>query len=135
MDEYINHATVIVRLVSFKISIIGEVNDPGVYLVLDDQINLIQALSLAGDIIVYGNRSKINLIRRTSEGTIIKHLDLTDNRILESEYYYLKPNDIVYVEPLKAKRFRTQDVGLIYMLFSTISTIILIINFVNYSTN
>jgi len=60
---------------------------------------------MAGGISEFGNKNKVTLVRQNLKGSEIHYLDLTDKKILESEYFYLMPNDIIYVEPLKSKRF------------------------------
>jgi polysaccharide export outer membrane protein len=122
LNEYFKESTVIVKLVNFEVAVIGEVNNPGSYTVYRDQINIFQAIGLAGGFKDFGNPRKIELVRQTQTGSSIVKLDLSDNKILESPYFYLQPNDIVYIEPLNAKswayaRFPYET---ILVLFTTI---------------
>jgi polysaccharide export outer membrane protein len=103
LNEYFKEATAVVKLVNFEVAVIGEVNDPGSYTVYRDQINLFQAIGLAGGFKDFGNPKKVKLVRQSQVGSNMVMLDLSDNKILESPYFYLQPNDILYIEPLNAK--------------------------------
>ncbi len=129
LEEYIIGATVVLKLVNFSITILGEVNAPGQYYIYDNRISIMDALGMTGDMSEFGNR-EVKVVRQTSEGAIFKTLDLKDYNVHTSEFFYLRPNDLVYVEPYKVKRlgFNTFPFGLV---FSTISTTLLLINFFN----
>jgi polysaccharide export outer membrane protein len=92
-----------VRFLNFEVTVIGEVAAPKVITVPNEKISLIKALSMAGDLTVYGKRENVMLIREEDGVRKTRHLNLNSSNFLNSEYYYLKPNDIVYVEPNKAK--------------------------------
>lgn len=95
---------VTVRMSSFSISVLGEVNQPGTFMVEREKINVLEALSRAGDLTIYGVRNNVTLIREESDGTKSYHtLNLNDANIVNSPYYYLQQNDILYVEPNKIK--------------------------------
>lgn len=130
MNEYLKETTIIVKLVNFNITFVGEVRRPGEYKIYQDKINIFEAISLAGDISDYGNRNEVKLMRTSDEGTHLHVLDLTREDILESPYYYLKPNDIIYVEPLKGKQFAFSTFPYA-LLFSTITTVIVLLTFFN----
>jgi polysaccharide export outer membrane protein len=129
-NKYLKDATVIVKLISFKISVIGEVSRPGTYNNFNSQLTVLEAISLAGDITDYGNRKEVLILRPTSNGTRSFRLDLTNRNILSSDGFFLLPNDIVYVEPIKNKTFRI-NMPTISLAFTSISTLILILNFLN----
>lgn len=103
LNEYFKESTAVVKLVNFEVSVIGEVNDPGSFTVYRDQINLFQAIGLAGGFKEFGNPKRVKLVRQSQGGSNLVQLDLSDNKILESPYFYLQPNDIIYIEPLNAK--------------------------------
>lgn len=95
---------VTVRMSSFSISVLGEVNQPGTFTVAREKINVLEALSRAGDMTIYGVRNNVTLIREDSEGNKSYYtLDLNDANIVNSPYYYLQQNDILYVEPNKIR--------------------------------
>ncbi|MDR0825339.1 MAG: polysaccharide biosynthesis/export family protein [Prevotella sp.] len=100
-----------IRLLNFKISVLGEVNRPGSYTVNKDHINIMEALALAGDMTIYGKRDDVKLIRTLPNGeTKIITLDIRDTQIVSSPYFYLHQDDELYVVPNKA-RARTSDVS------------------------
>jgi polysaccharide export outer membrane protein len=104
MDEYLM-ATVYVKLGVFNLTILGEVNRPGQYQVYQSDINLFQAIALAGNATDFANKSEIKIVHQTTKGSEIVEVNLNNADILSSPHYYLKPNDIIYIEPLKAKQF------------------------------
>lgn len=97
-----------VRMSSYRITVIGEVGSPGVIPVSTEKINIVEALAQAGDMTVYGKRDNILLIREDQQGEKHKvRLNMNDANIINSPYYYLQQNDIVYVEPHKVKARNT----------------------------
>jgi polysaccharide biosynthesis/export protein len=105
LGEYFKETTVVVKLVNFQVAVLGEVNTPGDFTIDKDQINIFQALGLAGGIKDFANVKKVTLVRQTNTGSDIHIIDLSDNKILSSDYYYLMPNDIIYVEPRNSKSY------------------------------
>lgn len=102
---------VTVRMSNYKISVLGEVNRPGMFVVSNEKINILEALAQAGDLTIYGVRNKVKLIRENERGKKEIHtLNLNDADIISSPYYYLQQNDIVYVEPNTVKA-RNSAVG------------------------
>ena len=102
---------VTVRMTNYKISVLGEVNKPGMFTVNNEKINILEALAQAGDLTIWGVRDKVKLIREDATGKKEMHvLNLNDASIINSPYYYLQQNDIVYVEPNKVKA-RNSGVG------------------------
>lgn len=97
-----------VRTSSYRITVIGEVNRPGVIPVATEKISLIEALAEAGDMTIYGKRDNVLLVREDKSGEKHKvRLNMNDANIINSPYYYLQQNDIVYVEPHKVKARNT----------------------------
>lgn len=127
--EYLKDATVIVKLISFKFTVMGEVNRPGVYRNFNNQLTVLEAIGMAGDINDYGNRKRILVLRPAREGTVTFRLDLTNKNILTSDGYFLLPNDIVYVEPIKSKILRINAPS-ISLALSTVTTLILVLNYI-----
>lgn len=128
LSEYLVNPVVIVRLASFRVSLLGEFKNPGKYDVYQSNINLFEAISMGGDLTDYAKRNQIAIIRQTTNGSEIIRVNLNDKRILASDYYFLLPNDIVYAEPIKAKQFVSTNFpyGLI---FSVLSTLLLLYTF------
>jgi polysaccharide export outer membrane protein len=101
--QYLNNPTVIVQLVNFKVSVLGEVTSPGSYTILNERINITEALALAGDLTIYGKRKTITLIREHDGVREFIPIDLTNKELFNSPYYYLAQNDIIYVESNKTR--------------------------------
>lgn len=114
-----------VRMSNYKISVLGEVSSPGVFIISNEKVNIFEALALAKDLTIYGKRDAVKLIRENDKGEKeIVRLDLNDARIISSPYYYLQQNDIIYVEPNKAKA-KNSDIGNSTSLwFTTVSIVI-----------
>ncbi|MFN8254220.1 MAG: polysaccharide biosynthesis/export family protein [Bacteroidales bacterium] len=130
-NEHLNNALVKVRLVSYYVTFLGEVTSQGKITVLQNNLNILDGLAMAGGITDYGNKKKVLLIRQTKNGAITYRLDLTDRNLLKQEKYYLLPNDMVIVEPLKNKAFQlgVRDYTLILTtITSTLTLIILVTN-------
>ena len=110
---------------NFKVSVLGEVNNPDTYTIQGDKVTILQALSLAGDLTIYGMRENVKVIREDVNGkTSVYELDLTDASVVTSPCYHLQQNDVVYVTPNKAKA-KGSDVGSTTSLwFSTASILV-----------
>lgn len=112
LKPYIKETPIVtVRMVNYKISVIGEVARPGTFTINNEKVNLLEALAMAGDMTVYGLRDNVKLIREGADGKQqIITLDLNKAETIVSPYYWLQQNDIVYVTPNKAKA-RNSDIG------------------------
>jgi polysaccharide export outer membrane protein len=128
VNEYLKDVIVTLKIVNFNVTVLGEVKKPGSYKVYQDKINVFEVVSLAGDLTEFANRSKVALIRQTKEGSRVIYLDLNSIEILNSEYYYLEPNDILYIAPLGIKRWGTETFPWA-LIFGAISTALLLINY------
>jgi len=102
--KYYKNPTVIVRISNFKVSVIGEVLKPGQYILTDEKEGILDAIAMAGDLTVFGKRENVLLIRDNLDGTKTTYrINLKKSDMLSSPEYYLRQNDIIYVEPRKAK--------------------------------
>lgn len=128
LNEYIKESVVIVKMVNFYVTMLGEVSRPGEYKIFQDELNIFEAISIAGDLTDFANRNEVKLVRQTKKGSEIINIDLTNRSILASDYYFLMPNDILYVEPLKGKQFTFANFPY-GIIFSAISTTLLLINY------
>ena len=102
-EDVIKDTIVTVQFLNFKVSVLGEVNRPGTFEITGDRVTLLEALSMAGDLSIYGNRERVSVIREEKGKRQIVHHDLRSSDLFESPCYYLQQNDIVYVEPNKAR--------------------------------
>lgn len=103
--NYVTDAAITIRLVNNFISVIGEVNAPGRYPLTKDRMNIFEALSMAGDMSAFSDRQKVQLIRPSPYGPVIKEFSLADRSILSSEFYYIMPNDVIYAIPMQGRSF------------------------------
>lgn len=101
--DYIKDPVVTVQFLNYKVSVMGEVARPGSFTITGDRITLLEALSMAGDLTIYGRRDRVAVIREENGKRTILFHDLRSSDIFTSPCYYLQQNDIVYVEPNKAK--------------------------------
>lgn len=116
---------VTVRLVSFKVSVMGEVSRPGQFNVQTEKINVLEALALAGDLTIWGQRENVKLIREESNGKRqIHELNLNDANIIFSPYYQLEQNDIIYVTPNQTKA-KNSDIGTSTSLWFSATSILI----------
>ncbi|WPP52911.1 polysaccharide biosynthesis/export family protein [Catalinimonas niigatensis] len=107
LQSEVKNPIVNIRLLNFRITVIGEVSRPSTFTVPTQKISIIEALGLAGDLTVYGRRENVLLIREKEGVRSTLRLDLNNKDVLSSPYFYLQQNDIVYVEPVKAKAEQT----------------------------
>lgn len=128
-EKYLKDGIVVVKLLSFKVTILGEVKDPGVKINLKDNLTIFEGLGLAGDLTDYGERTNVLLIRQTTGGIKSMRVNLQDKNLLFSDAYYLVPNDMIVVEPRKSKLF-TMNAPNIGIYLSIVSTTILLLNYI-----
>ena len=125
LSHILNQPVVSVKLVNRYVSILGEVRSPGQFPYAQDKLSIYDALALAGDITIYGNRNEVILVRNENGENIRINVDLNSSDILASDYYHLRPNDMIYVKPLK-KRFWGMDQFPYAVILTTITTALLI---------
>lgn len=128
LDRYVKNPVVDVQLVNFKVTVIGEVNKPSSFTVPGDNINLLEALGMAGDMTVYGKRGNVLIIREQNGQRIMKRLNLNDQDVLNSPFFYLKQNDVVYVEPDRSKATEfSSNTRLMPIVIASISAVAVLI--------
>lgn len=103
LKDHVADASVYLKILNFKISVLGEVNKPGTFTMTSDRVTVLEALSMAGDLTIYGKRKNILIIREQEGIKTMQRIDLTQSDFLNSPFYYLTQNDVVYVEPNKTK--------------------------------
>lgn len=113
-DGYLADCVVVVEFMNFKVSVIGEVNAPGTYTIEGDKVTVLQAISLARDLTIFGQRENVTVIREKDKERIMYQINLCDVSMFDSPAYYLQQNDIVYIEPseIKARQSTTDDKAL-----------------------
>ena len=114
-----------VRMANYKISVMGEVAHPGTFTITNEKVNIMEALAMAGDMTVYGQRDKVKLIREDAQGNRqVIPLNLNDADIIVSPYYYLQQNDVVYVTPNKTKAKNASISNSTTIWFSVVGTLV-----------
>ena len=123
-----NDVFVIVKLAGIRFTVLGEVLNPGVLVLFQNQVSILEAIATAGDITITGNRKKVVIWRKNTEGTKEHRFDLTNASTFDSKSFYIQPNDIIYVEPLKQKSWGTGTTGA-----QTFTTILSVVSFATTS--
>ena len=118
---------VTVKLAGLRYTVTGEVKSSGVLTLYQDRVNIIEALANAGDIKTTGDRKDVLVVRQYPQGQKIHHIDLTDKAAMQSPFYYIQPNDMILVKPLKRKALGagetfTQTLTTVATIFSLIVT-------------
>ncbi|RTY71280.1 MULTISPECIES: polysaccharide biosynthesis/export family protein [unclassified Flavobacterium] len=135
LAEYFNaeaNIFVTVKLSGFRYTINGEIGSTGTKTLFQEQVNIMEAIANAGDISITGDRKAVTIMRKTPTGVQMHDLDLTDINVMQSPYYYLQPNDYVYIKPLKQKTWGTgktgiESLGTIITLLSLATTTFLLL--------
>ena len=124
---------VTVKLTGLKYTTYGEINGKGTKILYQERANIFEAIANSGDIPDTGNKKDVLIIRQYSDGQKIHHIDLTDRQVMQSPYYYIQPNDMIYVKPLKQKSWGTgtnalQNISAVATILSLVTTTILLFN-------
>ncbi len=124
IKKYINKPTVSIKILNFKIGVNGEVNKPGVYTISSERVTLLDAISLAGDLTVYGRRDNVLVLREVNGVKTMNRVDLTKTDFINSDFYYLSQNDQIYIEPNKT-RINSSVVGPNVSIIISVATLML----------
>jgi len=127
MKSYYKFSSVDIKLMNFRVTIVGEVNAQGSYPVYRDQANILQLIGMAGGFTDVADKKKIKIIRKEDNVSKMFYINLGDSKIIGSEDYYMQPNDVVYVEPLRAKALKV-NAPTIQLALSALTFIIVITN-------
>lgn len=118
-----------IRFLNYEVTVLGEVGRPTVITVPSEKISMLKAIGLAGDLTIYGKRDNVLLIREENSNRVTRHIDLTSPDFLSSPYYYLEPNDIVYVQPNKARATQsTMWPQLVPILLTALSVSVIVLD-------
>lgn len=125
-----------VQLAGVRYSVVGDVARPGKYVIYQNQVNIFEALAQAGDITLVGDRKEVQILRQTSEGVLMVNVDLTDSDVLSNPYFFIQPNDIINVKPLKVKSLGIgttgfQTIASVLGVLASTATLIIAINQLN----
>jgi polysaccharide export outer membrane protein len=131
LNEYVSKTSVTVKFVDNQVSVLGEVNQQGVHAFPQDKLNIYEALALGGGLTRFGNRRNIVLIRQEGDKIMHYRLNLSDSKISGKEYYYVLPNDVIIVEPLKSVSTSYQN-NTYTTVLTSITTLIAVLLFMGY---
>ena len=127
LEAYLKDPIVTVRLMNFRISVLGEVVKPATISIPNERVTFLEALAFAGDLTAYGNRKNLLLIRDSAGIQITKRIDLTNNSAFNATTFYLRPNDVIYVEPNKVKSLASSNIPLLTpYVFSALSILVIL---------
>ncbi|MFN8436189.1 MAG: polysaccharide biosynthesis/export family protein [Cytophagales bacterium] len=132
--KFYKEPSVSVKLQNFKVTVLGEVAKPGTYSFANEKVSLIDALGICGDLTIYGKRENLLLIRTTNGTKEYVRINLNDSEVFSSSYFYLKSNDVLYIEPNKAKiaannTVRTQNITIAAAVISLLIVVFTRVNF------
>jgi polysaccharide export outer membrane protein len=125
IEEYVAGAVVNIQVKNFKVTVLGQVARPGTYTMPSDRVTILEALGMAGDLQLTGMRNNILLVRELDGKRQEFRLDLTSKDIFTSEAYYLRQNDVIYVEPNKGARFQGQNIQVFTQVVTPVLSILL----------
>ncbi len=126
LKDYLKDAVVTVRFSNFRVTVIGEVGHPIVVPVQGERINVLEALGAAGDMTVYGKRFNVKVVRRTGDNLNVAHLNFNSSLAIQSPFFQLKQNDIIYVEPNKSKGIMSESWALLLPVITSILSLVVI---------
>ena len=129
---YLQKPSVNIRLVSFQITVLGEVNAPGIYDIPDASVTLLEAIGYAGDLTIFGKRNNVMVIRNSQDGKEYFRIDLTNSEALNTQYFHLQNNDVIYVEPSKGITSRDDNAyRILPLVLSTLTFVVVLISLSN----
>ncbi len=128
LTQYLSNTSITIKFVNSNITVLGEVRNQGEFPFYKEQINIFQAIGYAGGMTDYGDKSNVTLIREKNGLYRYFYIDLTDKSIIEGDYFYLQPNDIVIVEPIKTK-FRNLRTFTYSTFLATATTLVTVLYF------
>jgi polysaccharide biosynthesis/export protein len=128
LNDYVSNTSIVVKYVDNQVTVMGEVLNQGVFSFIRDKLTIYEALGLGGGLTRFGDRKKIILIRNQGDKIMHYRLDLTDSKITGKDYYYILPNDVIIVEPLKAVSTSYTNITFTTVL-SSITTLIAVLLF------
>lgn len=124
LQQYLKDPVVTVKFLNFQVSVLGEVSQPGIYTLSKDRVTILDAIAMAGDMTVYGQRTNILLIREDTQGALSYHrIDLNKKEALLAQTYYVQQNDVIYIQPNKVRMKAAANINT-SMYLSVVSTVL-----------
>lgn len=131
LNDYVSNTSITVKFIDNQISVLGEVNNQGVFAFAQDKLNIYEAISLGGGLTRYGDRNKVILIRQEGDKILHHKLNLSDSKIANKDYFYILPNDVIIVEPLKTISTSYQN-NTYTTVLTSITTLVAVLLLVGY---
>lgn len=129
LEEYLKEPLVSLRFLNFRVTVVGEVNRPTTFTIASERINVLEALGMAGDMTAFGKRENVLIIREEAGDRTLTRLDLSRRDVLQSPYFYLQQNDVVYVEPDRRKEVQAStNTRLLSVFVAAVSIVTLIVS-------
>jgi polysaccharide export outer membrane protein len=125
LENYLKEPIVNIRYLNYRITVVGEVNNPSTFTIPSEKINILEALGMAGDMTAYGKRENVLIIREVDDVRTVSRLNLNSKDVLSSPYFYLQQNDVVYVEPDKVKHIQASTNTRMIAVGGTVLSLIL----------
>jgi polysaccharide biosynthesis/export protein len=123
---YINNPSVKIYMTNYNVTVLGEVNSPGLYQLITNNPTIFDAIGLAKDLTDFANRKEIKLIRNNGKDLSVHYIDVTAPDFIQSPFFYIQPNDVIHVAPLKVKKFSSDNA--LPLVLSVVTTIITIVS-------
>jgi polysaccharide export outer membrane protein len=130
LKDYLKEAVVTVKLINFRVTVIGDVGHPMVVPVQGERINVLEALGVAGDMTAYGKRYNVKVVRQREGQFDVAHLNFNESKSIRSPYFQLRQNDVIYIEPYKSKGFVSESwVTLLPIVASVLSLLVISLSY------
>jgi polysaccharide export outer membrane protein len=127
LKKYLKDPTVNLRFLNYRVTVIGEVNRPSTFTIPNDKINIFEAMGMAGDMTAFGKRENVLLLREMGGERTVIRLNLNDRKILSSPYFYLQQNDVIYVEPVKARATQATNTARNISIIASLTSLVVIV--------
>jgi polysaccharide export outer membrane protein len=132
LESYLKEPTILIRLINFRVSVLGEVRNPGTFTLPNETVTLVEALGIAGDLTITGKRTNVLVVRTVNGKRSEIRLDLTTTDVFSSPAYYLQQNDVIYIEPNRAKInsavVNPANVGIVISVLSLLVTMTVLLS-------
>jgi polysaccharide export outer membrane protein len=132
LEPYVQNPTILFKILNYKITVLGDVRNPGTFTIPNEKVTIFEAIGIAGDLLITGKRNNVKVIRESDTGRKEFIVDLTSSDVFNSPVFYLQQNDLVYVEPNRSKInssiINTSNVSLVLSSVSVLLTIIFLFN-------
>jgi polysaccharide export outer membrane protein len=127
LTKYLKEPTITVRILNYKITLLGEISKPAVYTIPNERVTLPEVISMGGDLTAYGRRDNILIIRENNGKKEFGHVNLNTRDVYNSPYYYLRSNDLVYIEPSAGKSVQTSSVFRVFTIVASAASLLIVL--------